>query len=338
MHLIIKFKNNGFLYYYFLFLFIIGSCTYSSSGGESSKEGDLEEIDEIPDKKRDDDKITDQKIDVSDEDYDLTDVFDLSDDDIVYLDSDSEFYDDDLLLPDISGSWVKLMIFKGIAKPFLISTCNAWAIMVLKVDFKQEGENIISQNEMCRLKAGNDTKPTIQSLIPDSYAKSLSIVEKNATISVDENGDILFYQPKIWEVRACDLNDPENDPLPTDENAHNVFDPDLTGINGLKVEAKGAVNGWGEIVQKVSTILNGRVLENGEIHGTVIWYEDQKVLKTNNVLMQNGAPTSNDPNGDPNESLFIYKRVDPSWDCDMIKEKSAELFPEQAFLYPKEFE
>jgi hypothetical protein len=52
--------------------------------------------------------------------------------------------------------------------------------------------------------------------------------------------------------------------------------------------------------------------------------------------MSQGSPTYQD--GDPAESYFIYKRIDPSWDCITIRQKSAELFPESAEKYPEEFQ
>jgi len=333
MHLIIKFKNNGFLYYYLLFLFVIGSCTYGGGSSEISKEGDMEEIEEKPDEKKDSDTIiADKSIDIPDEDSELHDMFDISDDDIILLDNDSEFPDDSL--PDISGRWVKLMIFSGRAKPPLIDPPEAWAVMVIKVDMEQNGTDLLSYNEMCRLKVGINSA-VLSPIIPDTFAKALPIVEKQGSISVNDNGEVLFYQPKIWEVRSCHLDDPENDPLPTKENAPNVFDPDNTGKNGLKMFSSGLVNGEAEVVQKVSTELNGFIDEEGNIRGIVKWFEDQKVLWTDQTLMRNGAPTY--PDGNPDNSIFIYKRVDTSWDCDMIREKSAELFPEQAKKYPGEF-
>ncbi len=326
MHLIIKFKNNGFLYYYFLFLFIIGSCSYGGNGGELSSEDEMEEIDEAPEEENPD-RV--KKPDLAAETVDES----MEPDDIIYFpDEDMELHDDDHL-PDISGRWVKLMIFKGRAKPPLIDPPVAWAVMVTKVDMEQNGEELISYNEMCRLKVGIDSA-LLTPVIPDSFAEALDIVEKNATISV-QNGEVVFYQPKIWEVRSCHLEDPENDPLPTDINAHNVFDPDNTNKNGILMHSRGVISGDAEVVQKVSTELNGYIDQGGNIRGVVTWFEDQKVLWTDNPAMRSGAPTY--PDGDPNESIFIYKRVDPDWDCRTIRERSAELFPEQALLYPNEF-
>ena len=100
--------------------------------------------------------------------------------------------------------------------------------------------------------------------------------------------------------------------------------------------SSGVVNGWAEIVQKISTTLNGKIQDNGEIRGLVSWAEQQKVLWTDNIAMSQGSPTFQD--GDPAKSYFLYKKVDPSWDCLIIRDKSAELFPEAALEYPEEFE
>ena len=179
MQFLVKFKNRQLLYYYVLFLFIIGSCTYGKGGSETIDEAEMEEIDE---EKQKDDVATEgvakdetfSDLEISDESFD--EFMDMADE--FFSDSD-ELNDEDISdLPDLNGSWVKLMIFRGTAKPFLVSKCNAWAIMVEKVTFVQNEHMVESLNEMCRLKVGNDTFPKIYSLVPDSYAQSLDIVEK----------------------------------------------------------------------------------------------------------------------------------------------------------------
>ncbi|HQB09148.1 MAG TPA: hypothetical protein PLW37_04705 [bacterium] len=338
MQFLVKFKNRQLLYYYVLFLFIIGSCTYGRGGNDTPDDAEMEEIDEEKEKDENfvDETVKDNSVsdlEMNDESFD--EFMDMADE--FFFDNDDMTDEDISDLPDLNGSWVKLMIFRGTAKPFLISKCNAWAIMVEKVTFTQNEHVVESLNEMCRLKVGNDTFPKIYSLVPDSYAQSLDIVEKINYLSKNEDGEIFFHQPKAWDVRACHLDDPENDPLPTDVNSENVFDPDNTGINGLLIYAKGTVNGEAEIVQKVSTILNGKFDENGEIRGVTTWYEDQKVLWTGNPLMSNGAPTSPDPEIGEAESYFIFKRIAPELDCDWIRENSAVLFEEAAKVYPDEF-
>jgi len=340
MHILIRFKNRQILYYYLVFLFILGSCTFSRGTGETADDAEMEEVD---DDEAGDDSLFDRDMaeyDQSDTDIVMTED-ETADPDIVEIDAidiDIAADDDSDSYPDFSGSWVNLTVFRGTAKPFLISTCNAWAVMISRVTIEQNGNVLESQSEMCRLKVGNDTNPEIQSLVPDSYAKSLPIVPKTSYLLKSDTGEILFYQPKIWEVRACTLADPENDALPTKVDDPRVFDPDNTGINGLKMQAKGTVNGFAEIVQKVSTILDGKLDTNGEIRGLTTWSEDQKVLWTDNILMSKGAPTSNDPSIDPAESHFIFKRIEETYDCDWIYANSAALFPDDAAKYPEQFQ
>lgn len=326
MQFLVKFKNRQILYYYVLFLFIIGSCTYGKGGGETIDESEMEEID---DEKMQDDPVSDKFI--QDEES-IEEFLEMADE--FFFDEDID--DSDVSnLPDLNGSWVNLIIFKGKAKPPIVSPPDAWAIMISRVEIEQSGNVVSSENEMCRLKVGNSS-PLITALVPDTFAAALPIVNKTGYLSEQENGDIHFHQPKIWEVRACTLEDPENDDLPTKLTDPRVFDPDNTGLNGLRMGSSGAVNGWAEITQKVSTILDGKIEENGNIRGLVQWSEHQGVLWTDNIALTKGAPTY--PAGDPAESFFIYRRIDPEHDCDWIYNNSATLFPEAAELYPKQFE
>ena len=226
------------------------------------------------------------------------------------------------------------MILFGKAKPPIVSPPVAWAVNVLKTTIEQNGADITTHNSMCRLKVGNDNA-LLQAVMPDSYADSLPTVTKSARLNLENDGTVSFRQEKIWDVRSCVLDDPEDD-LPTDKNDPRVEDWDNNGINGLRMGSSGVVNGWAEIVQKVSTILDGTIQENGEIHGLVTWAERQEVLWTDNIAMSQGSPTYQD--GDPAESYFIYRRIDPSWDCLTIRQKSADIFPAAAAKYPEEFE
>ena len=336
MQFLVKFKNRQLLYYYVLFLFIIGSCTYGRGGNDTPDDDEMEEIDEEKEK---DENFVDETVkdnNVSDLEMDDDTLFDKFMDmaDEFFFDNDDMTDEDISDLPDLNGSWVNLIVFKGKAKPPLIDPPVAWAIMISKVTIEQNGEVVNSQNEMCRLKVGNNS-PLLTAVVPDSYAKALDMVNKTAYLSKNEMNEILIHQPKVWEVRACTLEDPENDELPTDINDPRVYDPDKTGRNGLRMGSSGAVNGWTEITQKVSTILDGKIEGSGEIRGLVQWSEYQGVLWTDNVLLSKGAPTY--PDGDPAESYFIYKRIDEQYDCDWIYQNSSALFPETAALYPEQF-
>ena len=347
LEVIRRFRNHYFLYCYLLFLCIIGSCNLKNSHQDPEEREGVEDIDEDFDENNDEnndefadfdaadtgnDTVVDEKNDIEYEDEES-----LSDDE-VYDGDYSETEDLDQDFPDMTGTWANLTIFKGSAKvPLLGSTLPAWAVMVSKVDiYSQENGTLKAHTEMCRLKAGTATD-LVYPYLPDSYAESLGNVDKTFYLSYGENGGIRFRQDKLWEVRSCTLEDPENDPLPTDINDERVFDADNSGMNGLYMGMVGKASGRAEIVQKVSTILDGEFNENGEVYGITTWFEAQSVLWTDTFLLENGAPTS--PTGaDPSESVFIFKRIDSSWDCLTVKEKSAELFPEQAALYPKEFQ
>ncbi len=337
LEIVRRFKNHYLLYYYLLFLCILGSCNLKNSHQDPEEREGVEDIDEDFDEtdadtaeaEADEDDATDSEID---EKNDMTD--DVQKTDAETPDDDGEIVE---TYPDMTGTWVNLTVFKGSSKvPVIGSTLPAWAIMVSKVDiYSQEDGVLNAHTEMCRLKTGVGTS-LISAVVPDSFAESLGNVDKTFYLSYGENGEIKFRQDKLWEVRSCTLDDPENEPLPSDIDDERVFDGDGTGVNGLRIMTKGALNADAEILQKVSTILDGVLDENGEVHGIATWFEAQSVMWTSSPLLQNGAPTS--PAGaDPSESVFIFKRIDPSWDCTVVKENSAELFPEQAELYPNEF-
>jgi len=338
-----RFRNHYFLYCYLLFLCIIGSCNLRNSQQDPEEREGVEDIDKDFDENNDEfadfdaantgnDAVVDEKNDMEGSDSGVS-----ADDDTVFDDDALNDDDSDMDFPDMTGTWANLTIFKGKARvPYIGSTLPAWAVMVSKVDMYSQEEGVLNAHtEMCRLKTGVGTS-LISAVVPDSFAESLGNVDKTFYLSHGENGEVRFFQDKLWEVRSCTLDDPENEDLPKDIDDERVFDADGTGVNGLKIMTKGVLNAEAEILQKVSTILNGVLDENGEVHGIVTWFEAQSVMWYSDGALKNGAPTS--PAGaDPNESVFIFKRIDSSWDCAAVKENSAALFPEQAALYPNEF-
>lgn len=343
MEVVRRFKNHYFLYCYLLFLCIIGSCNLKNSHQDPEEREGVEDIDEDFDDDAGEINADTDTAEAEPTENDVTDseIDEKNDinDDVQEIDADIP--DDDAEItetfPDMTGTWANLTVFKGKAKvPYIGSTLPAWAVMVSKVDMYSQEEGVLNAHtEMCRLKTGVGTS-LISAVVPDSFAESLGNVDKTFYLSHGENGEVKFFQDKLWEVRSCTLDDPENEPLPSDTNDPRVFDADDSGTNGLKIMTKGVLNAEAEILQKVSTILNGELDENGEVHGIVTWFEAQSVMWYSDGALKNGAPTS--PAGaDPNESVFIFKRIDPSWDCAAVKENSAALFPEQAALYPNEF-
>ena len=341
MEVVRRFRNHYFLYCYLLFLCIIGSCNLKNSHQDPEEREGVEDIDEDFDNDAGEISANTDTAEAEPSENDITDseIDEKNDMNGDIQETDSDISDDDAYItetfPDMTGIWANLTIFKGKAKVPLLNTLSAWAVMVSKVDIYSQEEGVLNAHtEMCRLKTGVET-PAISAVVPDSFAESLGNVDKTFYLSHGENGEIKFHQDKLWEVRSCTLDDPENEDLPTDKYDERVFDADNSGINGLKIMTRGLVEAEAEILQKVSTILNG-VIDDGEVHGIVTWFEAQSVMWYSNVALQNGAPTS--PAGvDPNESIFIFKRIDYSWDCTAVKENSAALFPEQAALYPNEF-
>ena len=343
MEVVRRFKNHYLLYYYLLFLCILGSCNLKNSNQNIEEREGVEDIDEDFDDEAGEISANTDTAESEPNENDVTDSEideknDINDD---VSETDADIPDDDAgiteTFPDMTGTWANLTVFKGSSKvPVIGSTLPAWAIMVSKVDIYSQKDGVLNAHtEMCRLKTGVGTA-LISAEVPDSFAESLGNVDKTFYLSYGENGEVRFFQDKLWEVRSCTLDDPENEPLPKDINDPRVFDADGTGINGLRIRTKKALDAEAEILQKVSTILDGVLDENGEVHGIVTWYEAQSVMWTSSPLLQDGAPTS--PAGaDPNESVFIFKRIDSSWDCPAVKENSAALFPEQAELYPNEF-
>ena len=141
MEVVRRFRNHYLLYYYLLFLCILGSCNLKNSNQNFEEREGVEDIDEDFDEGSDDLDANTDASDAEPAESDVTDPEtaeeDESDGDLSEFDAENQYDDSDIseTYPDMTGTWANLTVFKGSAKvPYISQTLPAWAIMVSKVD------------------------------------------------------------------------------------------------------------------------------------------------------------------------------------------------------------
>jgi len=221
------------------------------------------------------------------------------------------------IFPDVSGVYAQKMDLYADAKTAIGSTEGLTETYML-VTHTQEGEKLAITSEICKIDVTNSL---INIVIPDKFVNSLPIIDKIATLSIGDNGEILFSQPKFWEIRSVRLGDPETS-LPEDGDDERVEDWDEDLRQGLTMKISGG--GWISIIQKSWTILEGVVESDGNLKGLVDWGETQVILEASNSLLKLGS--QNFQHKDKSKSNWKNIKVDNDFTCEDFRSQIDTLF------------
>ncbi|MFO7736155.1 MAG: hypothetical protein R6W70_08085 [bacterium] len=234
--------------------------------------------------------------------------------------------------PDMSGVWAQKHWYSSKAKVYTFDNASGWIRTYFIVFQQMKGSTIEIESKICHIKIANNTE-MMNLLIPETYVEALRVQNKKAEIQMDGSGEIFFYQPVYWEVRSIDENaysDPEKYTLPVSPEHSDVEDWDNDGEPGLRSLVKTTiVNGVIHTVQKISHELTGRVISKDRISGTVIWTDEQEVLKSDSDFIKNALQETTNIMDSSSENIWEQVRIPESADCDyIIKNKDKLFFPD----------
>ncbi len=130
-------------------------------------------------------------------------------------------------------------------------------------------------------------------------------------------GDRLVVPPRV-EIRGARLPRPDA-PLPTRLDDAAVADTDGDGRPGVTVRVEGIVAGHIQLVQRVTTSLEGRVVSD-RITGRLRLTDEQVVLQASRDTLRTPPPRRQ------RGASFDTRRLDAPRDCAWIEAHEAELF------------
>ncbi len=230
--------------------------------------------------------------------------------------------------PNTCGVWAQKMIFTATAKVAGFDAATAEIRTLFRLTHRQQEGHIWADSKICHIVIENKTPLNpINILMPQSFADALIMLHKEADIDLEGN----YYQPTYWEIRSIKQANLPPDPgtyqLPTDPDHPDVEDWDHDSEPGLRVNVNaGFSSGVTHIVEKSSSELWGKVEGTGEemvIGGPVYWTDEQKVLKTDNVLFKGGAQNVIDQN---KTNAWRQVRIPADWTCAEVIANGDALF------------
>ena len=185
----------------------------------------------------------------------------------------------------------------------------------------QGGLEMIENGCGARSSAGDTIQVEIPAAIPQSIEAPVT------TLVVWEEGDVIHWsRPQLVAPVGIRLDDPLNDPLPTDPNDPRIWDQDADGAPGVTVKVMGFAAGDLYIIQKQISSLGGILNTDGHLEGNVVDDSEQITIGSTNPLLNQQIPSR--PNPDRSLSTVRSVRMTETVDCEWLLANQAELFPE----------
>ncbi len=225
--------------------------------------------------------------------------------------------------PDLCGRWALIEIMPAIAELPFFGEVELTTTSGLFVDIAQDELQLTLTYSYSFIDAIMNP-PFVHITVPDAFVASLTDPLCKGSLKKTKSG-WRFVQERHIEVRGAVLDDPENDPLPTNPRDGRVVDQDGDGNPGLTVPvvAVGIVSGDTYVVHRLSYALEGSLIDDDTIRGMIDWTGEQIVLAATDAFLSMSYTYR--PAPDPTLRCFVMRRVDDGWTDATLRSNLAAL-------------
>lgn len=192
-------------------------------------------------------------------------------------------------------------------------------------DFTEVDGEIIDQGSFCFSEQRTD-QPIETSL---SDAATQAIKPPPTPVEVDVvDGVLRIRRPATPTPVGIRLDDPANEPLPTDPNDPRIVDDDGDGNPGITVSIRVTDDLTGELYIARREIFAYEAFATGPdmLTGVVTDDSEQLVIGASDPIFAS-SPANWGQYPDLSKSPIILERVDTDWDCDRLRAERDTLFP-----------
>jgi hypothetical protein len=192
-------------------------------------------------------------------------------------------------------------------------------------DFTEVDGQIVDQSSFCFSEQRTD-QPITTSL---SDAATQAIQPPPAVLEIDTVDDVLrVRRPPTPTPVGIRLDDPFNEPLPTDPNDPRIVDDDGDGKPGLTVTIEVTPEFIGElyIARREIFAFEALLTEPDLLTGQVTDDSEQLVIGASDPVFAS-SPANWGQYPDLSKSPIILRRVDADWDCERLAAERDDLFP-----------
>lgn len=191
-------------------------------------------------------------------------------------------------------------------------------------DFTVADDQLIDQGTFCFSEQRTD-QPIETSL---SDAATQAIRPPPTPVEVDATGDALtIVRPATPTPVGIRLDDPANEPLPTDPDDPRIVDDDGDGNPGITVSIQVGEGLTGElyIARREIFAYEASLVTPDRLEGTVTDDSEQLIIGASDPIFLTESDWRQHP--DPVKSPIILLRVDDTWDCERLAAEREAIFP-----------
>jgi hypothetical protein len=192
-------------------------------------------------------------------------------------------------------------------------------------DVRQSDAGLVVESRYCLVE--QEPLGRVRTSLGPDFVAAMPAWDASLTADAESEDDKAVRVADNVMVLGARLEDPANDPLPTDPDDPRVTDPDGDGHPGVTVEVSGFVSGQVYLVQRLVRGFRGVVSSDGSIAGTVTGTGDQVVIGASNAILRTFTPKF-EHNPDPKRNTFVWVPVPDDSTCETVVAGRDRLFPE----------
>lgn len=224
-------------------------------------------------------------------------------------------------VPVIAGAWAQLFVTTSVSDVPVLGHIRSETRTLLRLDIEQVGAVATIRSRVCDIRVGGSG--LVRTVIPDALVEAID-PRSNTVVLTNDGGRTLVSGWEQLQVLGADLDDPESDTLPMSPDDPRVSDPDGDGNPGITVLVRGFVSGDIYLVQRGFSRLSATVVNSGELHGTIVWDQEQHILDATTGVLRSAPPTWADPDAERN--WFRSIPIDAASSCSDIVANSDRWF------------
>jgi hypothetical protein len=191
-------------------------------------------------------------------------------------------------------------------------------------DYEPVDGELVSTDSFCFSEHRSDQPISVQM----SDAATQAIRPEPVAVAVTTDGeDVSVARPFTPTGIGVELEDPANDPLPTDPNDPRIVDDDGDGNPGVtaRVEVSPELSGEIYLARREIFAYEVALQPDESLTGHVIDESEQLIIGASNPVFMTDAQWVQHP--DPELSPIILIPVDGDWDCERLRAERDDLFP-----------
>lgn len=188
-----------------------------------------------------------------------------------------------------------------------------------------QGGALQAEAEVCAVE--QDGALGVQPVLSEAFVAAIPKTTAAVTVTTSGTTTEVAFGRTLY-VLGAELADADNDELPTTADDERVRDHDGDTHPGVTVRLTGLITGDLYIVQRTRGGLEGTVLTDGSVAGSMLGDAEQTRIGVSDPLLE-AVELSPSKNPDPQASTFVMVPIDPTMSCAAIAADADTLFAAQ---------